>query len=246
MTDVIAGHVPVLPPRRGERPPTPDARLLHHFGLCSACDVTDAVGRLYSMDSGMRPLYTPMRRTVGVAVTVKAVPGDNLAIHAALGTVGADDILVVDWRGHMESCGSGVLSLIDPIRRGLRGLIIDGAWRDVDELQALDFPVFGRGISPYSPPKNELGELNVPVSCGGVVVEPGDIIVADEGGVAVVPARSAEAVASVVEPFVAHTQIGDYPIEELHSSALARHERLMQAFDEAELAATAAERQDGL
>jgi hypothetical protein len=106
-----------------------------------------------------------------------------------------DDVLVVDWMGYRDGCGSGVSSLIPAIRQGLAGVVIDGCWRDVAELRQLDFPVFGRGISPYSPPKHEFGEINVPVCCGGVIVEPGDVIVADSEGVAVVPRRHATDVA---------------------------------------------------
>ena len=230
MTGPVLGHIPVLPPRRGSAPYRASDELLAHFRQCSACDVTDAVGRLYSMDTGIRPLYTPMTRTAGIALTVKAVPGDNLAIHTALGLVQPNDILVIDWHGHTESCGSGVLSLIDPIRHGLNGVIVDGAWRDVDDIQALGFPLFGRGIAPFSPLKDNLGEINVPVACGGVVVEPGDIIVADEGGVAVVPLRHAERVAAAVETFVVRTSLEEYPLDELRDGADARRTRLRELF----------------
>jgi 4-hydroxy-4-methyl-2-oxoglutarate aldolase len=231
VTGAVFGHVPIIPPRLGIAPCRVSSELLAHFRDCSACDVTDAVGRLYSMDSGIRPLYTPMKRAVGIALTVKAVPGDNLAIHTALGLVQPDDILVIDWHGHTESCGSGVLSLIDPIRRGLNGVIVDGAWRDVDDIQALDFPMFGRGIAPFSPLKENLGEINVPVACGGVVVEPGDIIVADEGGVAVVPLRHAEQVAAAVETFVVRTSLEEYPRDELRRGADARRQELRDLFE---------------
>jgi 4-hydroxy-4-methyl-2-oxoglutarate aldolase len=232
VTSPMLGHIPILPPRLGSVPYRASQELLAHFRECSACDVTDAVGRLYSMDAGIRPLYTPMKRAVGIALTVKAIPGDNLAIHTALGLAQEDDFLVVDWRGNTESCGSGVLSLIDPIRRGLRGVVVDGSWRDVDDIQALEFPVFGRGIAPFSPLKEDLGEVNVPVACGGVVVEPGDIIVADEGGVAVVPLRHAEQVAAAVEKFVVRTSYEEYPLDELREGADRRREDLRKLFEQ--------------
>lgn len=231
MTEPVFGHVPIIPPRLGKAPYRASSELLAHFQDCSACDVTDAVGRLYSMDTGIRPLYTPMRRAVGIALTVKAIPGDNLSIHTALGLAQADDILVIDWHGDTQSCGSGVLSLIDPIRRGLRGVVVDGAWRDVDDIRALGFPLFGRGIAPFSPLKDNLGEINVPVACGGVIVEPGDIIVADEGGVAVVPLRHAEQVAAAVETFVVRTSLEEYPLDELRQGADARREKLQARFE---------------
>ncbi len=231
MTGVIYGHEPLVPARMGPTPARPDGTVLDHFRRCSACDVTDAVGRLYSMDSGIRPLYQPVRRAVGVALTVKAVPGDNLAIHTALGLAGPDDVLVIDWRGHVESCGTGVLSLIDPIRRGLTGVVVDGAWRDIEDIQALDFPVYGRGIAPYSPPKAQPGEVNVPVACGGVVVEPGDIVVADAGGVAVVPARHAALIVSAVEPAVVLTGLEQYPLEQLRVAAEQRRAQLGERYE---------------
>lgn len=194
------GHVPVIPPRIGPSPPRPDDRLIQRFRESPSSNVSDAVGRLYTMDSGVKALYEPIRRTVGVALTVKAYPGDNLAVHGALAMVQAGDVLVVDWQGYREGCGSGAFSLMVPIKRGLTGVIIDGGWRDVDELQALDFPVFGRSEVAFSPAKREPGELNVPVCCGGVIVEAGDIVVADAEGVCVVPRRHAEDVAQALSP----------------------------------------------
>ncbi|MDP9459799.1 MAG: hypothetical protein M3Q22_05950 [Actinomycetota bacterium] len=183
------GHTPVVPPRIGPRPDRIDPAVLELLGGVPVADVSDAIGRLYTMAPGIRPLYEPIRRTVGVALTVKAVPGDNLAIHGALGMVQEQDVLVVDWLGYAEGCGSGALSLIGPVGRGLRGIVIDGGWRDVTELAEHGFAVFGRGEAAFSPAKGEPGEINVPVCCGGVVVEPGDVVVADSGGVAVIPRR---------------------------------------------------------
>lgn len=226
----LRGHEPVIPPRIGTAGPPVPAEVITHLRECTACDVTDAVGRLYSMDSGIRPLYTPIPRLVGTALTVKAIPGDNLAIHHALGLVRAGDVLVIDWRGYVEGCGSGVLSLVDPIRRGLAGVVCDGAWRDVVDIGALGFPLFGRGISPFSPPKTRFGEVNVPVNCGGVIVEPGDVIVGDEGGVAVIPHRHAVNVAAAVARSIERTRIEEYPTETLTTSAEGRRERLATLF----------------
>jgi 4-hydroxy-4-methyl-2-oxoglutarate aldolase len=182
-------YTPVVPPRICPPPDRVDPAALELLSHVPVADVSDAVGRLYTMDPGIRPLYEPIRRTIGVALTVKAVPGDNLAIHGALGMAQPQDVLVVDWLGYTEGCGSGALSLAGPAERGLVGIVIDGGWRDVPELAALGFPVFGRGSAAFSPAKSEPGEINVPVSCGGVVVEPGDVVVADSGGVAVIPRR---------------------------------------------------------
>lgn len=194
----MRGYTPVVPPRIGATPDRVDPAVLQFLGRVPVADVSDAVGRLYTMGPSIRPLYEPITRTVGVALTVKAVPGDNLAIHGALGTAGEQDVLVVDWLGYTEGCGSGALSLIGPFGRGLRGIVIDGGWRDVTELQGHGFPVFGRGEAAFSPAKSEPGEINVPVCCGGVIVEPGDVVVADAAGVAVIPRHSLDEVVAAV------------------------------------------------
>lgn len=185
----VTGYVPVVRPRIGAAPERPDPALLDALRSVPMTDVSDIVGRLYTMDPGIRPLYTPITQTVGVCRTVKAYPGDNLAVHGGLGRAGPGDVLVVDWLGYRDGCGSGARALELPIQRGLAAVVIDGGWRDVAELQARGFPVFGRRETAFSPPKREPGELDVPVCCGGVVVEPGDVVVADEGGVATVPRR---------------------------------------------------------
>jgi regulator of RNase E activity RraA len=185
----MRGYTPVVPPRIGASPDRVDPAQLEFLSGVPVADVSDAVGRLYTMHPRIRPLYEPIRRTVGVALTVKAVPGDNLAVHGALGMVRDQDVLVVDWLGYSEGCGSGVLSLMGPVERGLRGVVIDGGWRDVAELQEHGIAVFGRGEAAFSPAKNDPGEVNVPISCGGVTVEPGDVVVADSAGVAVIPRR---------------------------------------------------------
>ena len=164
-------------------------------------DVVDAVGRLYAMDSRIRPLYQGMNRVLGTAITVKAVPGDNWAIHAGLSRCQPGDVLVVDWRGFTEACGSGGLTTALAMRRGLAGIVIDGAWRDIDDLERLGFPILGAGISPYSPGASRLGEVNVPVHCGGVIVSPGDLVVGDGEGVAVVPRAHIELVADSLPPY---------------------------------------------
>ena len=225
------GHAAVVPPAGGPAPSPVDQAVLDVFAGTPATDVSDAVGRLYTMDPAIRPLYAPMRRLVGVALTVKAPPGDNWAVHAGLGRALPGTVLVVDWRGHTASCGGGHTMLQPAIERGLAGLVIDGAWRDVEEIAASGFPVCGRGVSAYSPGKRELGELNVPVSCGGVVVRPGDVVVGDADGVAVVPRAHLEAVLAALRERAAAEASGD-------GSGIARireaYERAAAAYGEVE------------
>jgi regulator of RNase E activity RraA len=173
------------------------------------------------MDGGIRPLYQPIRHLVGHALTVKALPGDNLTVHGALSMVQKGDVLVIDWRG-TDACATGAGSLVLPIRAGLAGAVVDGGWRDLAELQAIDFPVFGRSISPFSPPKSRPGEINVPVCCGGVIVHAGDLVVADQEGVVVVPHEHAAAVAGGLRAYQAHRSLSEWDAAMLERAAAER------------------------
>lgn len=192
---------PFVPPVIVRDFPRPPRELVERFTNAYLPDISDRVGPLYTMDSGIRPLYDPMRRLLGVAVTAKLPPSDNLTVQLALAQARPGDVLVVDWRGYTEACGTGAGSLSPSIRAGLAGVVADGGWRDIAELQALDFPIFGRGISPISAPKARAGEVNVPVCCGGVIVHPGDIILGDREGIVVIPRRFAAAVADATDEY---------------------------------------------
>jgi 4-hydroxy-4-methyl-2-oxoglutarate aldolase len=190
------GHEPRVAPCLGSRGPQLPAAWDKVAGHLRLADVVDQVGPLYTMDTGIRPLWPYPGQLVGRALTVKAWPGDNLAIHGSLALAEPGDVLVVDWRGCVTACGAGGHITAAAQAQGLRGVVIDGAWRDIDEIAELGFPVFGRGECSFSPLKNRAGEIGVPVSCGGVVVAPGDVIFADKAGVAVVPAAFAEEIAA--------------------------------------------------
>lgn len=209
------GHRPVIPPRINPAVPRLSEALLDRFRKAYVPDISDAVGALYTMEAGIKPLYTGMPRVVGQALTVKAPPGDNLTLHGALTMVEGGDVLVVDWRGHTEGCATGASSLVVPISRGLKGAVVDGAWRDVGELGALRFPICARGLTAFSPPKDRTGEINVPVACGGVVVEPGDVVVGDEEGVVVVPQRWATEVAEALTDYEGPKRFEDYDLAAL-------------------------------
>jgi len=216
------GHIPIIGPRVVRNVPrVPDA-LLERLRRAYMPDVSDAVGEFYTLDPAIRPLYAPMRRLVGRALTVKAPQADNLTIHGALSLVQPGDVLVVDWRGYSGGCGTGAGSLVLPIRRGLAGVVVDGGWRDAGELQGMDLPIFGRAISAFSPPKRRPGEINVPVCCGGVVVQPGDIVVADPEGIAIVPRAWAERVADSLRSYAPHTLLESWDFAALERTSAER------------------------
>lgn len=201
MTSVrVLGHQSVIRPRVGKAGAPLSATQREQISALPLADISDKLGRLYTLDSSLRPLHDSMPRLLGTAVTVKLPPGDNWGIHGALSLCKEGDVLVVDWRGYEGGCGTGVSSMIDAVKRGLAGVLVDGGWRDVADIAALGVPVIGRTRTPYSPPKAQLGEINVPVSCGGVVIEPGDVIVGDADGVVAIPRWALEDVIAAVSP----------------------------------------------
>lgn len=226
------GHRAVIPPTVNPPVDRVDEGLLQRFAKVWLPDLSDAVGQLYTMDPAIRPFYSPIPRLIGQALTVKAPAGDNLAIHGALTMCRPGDVLVVDWRGFTDACATGASSLVAPRKRGLRGAIVDGAWRDIGELRSMQFPVFARCASAFSPPKDRWGEVNVPVSCGGVVVGPGDIIVGDEEGVVVIPLKWAEGVIDSVKPYEGPAREEDYTPERIAADLGRRHQRFKAIHEE--------------
>lgn len=206
---------PLVAPTRGNKPEN-DPSLLEAFRKAPVPDIADHVGPMYVMDAGLQPLYRPVPKMVGYAFTVKTPPGDPWATLAALGAVTKDDVLVVDWRGFMGGCAGGAGVLRTAHELGFAGMVHDGAWRDVDEIQEVQVPVFARGLNAALAEIRFLnpGDWNVAVSVGGVVVHPGDIVVGDNEGIVVVPRRFAADVAAAIEGRYAR---GVRPEPEWHS-----------------------------
>lgn len=145
--------------------------------------------------TGLRPFHRP-RPMAGTAVTVRTRGGDNLAIHRAFDHCRPGDVLVIDGAGELTQALMGDIMASFAQRLGVQGLVIDGAIRDVASIGQRDFPVYARGVTHRGPYKNGPGEINVPVSVGGMVVHPGDIVVGDQDGVlAIAPSD----VAAVIE-----------------------------------------------
>lgn len=131
---------------------------------------------------------------VGAAVTVSMKPGDNLFLHEAIYKGAPGYVLVADGKGHTKNAYMGELMAAAAEALGLEGIVIDGLVRDRSDLQKLDLPIFAKGFVPNGPYKEGPGQLNSPVSCGGVSVQPGDLIVGDDDGVTVVPKQMIKAV----------------------------------------------------
>lgn len=173
-----------------DRPP---AELVASLGEMPTSVLSDAMLRTHTMCSAILP-YGGSVRMVGPAFTVRVREGDNLVLHLALDLARPGDVVVVDAGGALQNAVFGELMALWAARRGLGGLVIDGAVRDSTSLAALSLPVYARGVNPRGPYKDGPGEINVPIVCGGHAVSPGDIVVGDADGVCVIPPAEADAV----------------------------------------------------
>jgi len=164
----------------------PDFELVKDFQSVPVANIGDAMGRFYIMDPGIKTVNKPDIHMVGTALTVRVRPGDNLMIHKAVDMAKKGDVLVIDAAGSKSGVWGELLSLWG-IYRGINGIVIDGGVRDKKFLWEKGFPVFARHTWPSGGDKDGPGEINYPISCGNIAVNPGDIIVGDADGVVVIP-----------------------------------------------------------
>lgn len=177
--------------------PRPPEELVRRFDGVWAAVCCDAMGRHGVMGREIRPIYEGIR-LVGVALTVLAFPGDNLTTHKALQMVRPGDVIVIDDGGAHDVAAFGHNMSLRARKGGAVGVVTNGSIRDLNLLKGDRFPIFCSGVCPRSPQKNTPGSVNVPVQVGGVTIQPGDIVVADDDGVAVVPLSIAADIAEKV------------------------------------------------
>lgn len=166
----------------------PDKEAIAAFHAFETPAISDLMNRLYTMKPGIRNLTDPHLKLIGPALTVKVYPGDNLMVHKALDVAHPGDVIVVDTSASTMTAVLGDLISTKARHRGIAGFLVDGLIRDLPGIRGLgDFPVYAHGVTPIGPLHRGPGEINFPVSCGGLVVQPGDLIVGDLNGVVVVP-----------------------------------------------------------
>ena len=162
----------------------PKRELVESFAGIPVANIADNMNRMSCMNSRIRPLNSaPL---LGTAITVKTRPGDNLMLYKAIDMAQPRDIIVVDGQGDLTNSITGELMITLMKEIGISGLIVDGAIRDLGAIREMDFPVYAVGVQPKGPYKDGPGEINVPISCGGIVVNPGDILVGDDDAVVVI------------------------------------------------------------
>ncbi len=157
------------------------------FRRLSPTTLADFLDRSRVMHSLIRPQWPGMPRIAGPAYPVKCAPGDHLMLHAAIYRAPRGSIVVVEAADADFALAGGNVCAVAQ-KNGIGAFVLDGAIRDVAEVRALGFPVFARGVIPIAAAKERIGTLNEAVSCGGVLVAPQDVVVADEEGIVVVPA----------------------------------------------------------
>lgn len=163
------------------------------FKNMPVANVSDCMSRMEAGGASLRPMHAG-GVMAGPALTVKTRPGDNLMVHKALAMAQAGDVIVVDAGGDLTNAIIGEIMTATAQRKGLGGIIIHGAIRDSGEIAQANFPVYAAGVTHRGPYKDGPGEINVPVSFGGMIIQPGDLILGDEDGCLCIPRGEVSAV----------------------------------------------------
>ena len=181
------------------------ADLVAALGALPTAIISDNLNRMFAAGARLRPMHAG-GGLAGTALTVLTRPGDNLMVHKAVDLAQPGDVIVVDGGGDTTNSLIGELIITHARSRGVAGFVLDAAVRDMEHIAAGDFPIYATGISHRGPYKEGPGEINVPVSLGGMVVHPGDVVVGDMDGVVAIPRASGPEVLAAGRAQVAREQ----------------------------------------
>lgn len=165
--------------------------MVEAFSLLPVANVSDAMARMTAAGPTLRPMHAS-GRMAGVALTVKSRPGDNLMLHKAIDMAVPGDVIVVDAGGDLSNALMGELMLAYAVKKGVSGFVLNAAIRDLDAFVSTNLPTYAAGVTHRGPYKDGPGEINVPISIGGMVIEPGDVMIGDSDGVLCVPLADAD------------------------------------------------------
>jgi regulator of RNase E activity RraA len=196
----------------------PDS-LLDRFADVATAHLSDNMSRMAAAGSRLRPMHKG-GRLVGNALTVKVRPGDNLMVHKAIDIARPRDVIVVDAGGDLTQAIIGELMMRHAQKRGVAGLVINGAIRDLGTIGVDAYPVYAAGVTHRGPYKDGPGEINVTIAIDGMVVQPGDIIVGDEDGVVAVPLAQAD---TLLELAVRHRSKEDVTMAQILAGTVDRN-----------------------
>jgi RraA family protein len=167
------------------------AQLVESYRGLPVANISDCMSRMTAAGSRLRPMHK-RGYIVGPALTVKTRPGDNLMIHKALMLATAGDVIVVDGGGDLTNALFGEILVATAVKIGVAGIVLNGAVRDSEEIGQGEFPLYAAGVTHRGPYKDGPGEINVPISIDGMVIQPGDLIVGDADGLLSIPYDEAE------------------------------------------------------
>ena len=184
----------------------PSKDLIDAFAQFGSADICDAMNKSSTMSTHIRPAYPVEKPVVGPAITVSVPTGSQQIRAIGMDHAQEGDVVVFNSLGNTEYAVIGGNFAQSLKSRGVNGVIVDGSYRDFNELKEMDMPVFSRGIATMGGPSSGPGEVNVPIACGSIVVNPGDIIVADNDGIVVIPPAFAEEILERVRAIAAKNE----------------------------------------
>lgn len=161
--------------------------IVEAYRALPVANVSDCMSRMFAGGAQLRPIHEPQGVLAGPALTVRTRPGDNLMLHHAIDIAAPGDIIVVDAGGDLTTAVLGEIMVSMARKRGIAGIVIYGAIRDAAEIRAMQFPLYATGVTHRGPYKDGPGEVNTTIAIEGMVVEPGDLVIADGDGVLAVP-----------------------------------------------------------
>jgi 4-hydroxy-4-methyl-2-oxoglutarate aldolase len=176
-----------------QQSPNISRELLESLSALDAATLYEAAGQKGMVDPGIRPAWRGAR-VCGPALTVKCSPRDNLMLHRAVTVAEPGDVIVASVENELRAGAWGEILTVAAQVRGIAGLVIDGAVRDIEAIEGLGFPIFSRGLAIGGCTKKETGTLNCPIDFGGVCVRPGDLVFGDRDGLVVIDRDCADAV----------------------------------------------------